>query len=54
MKAPPLSASVAQVAAATVDGLRRGRRVVYVPRSMRLLGLVVRVLPSAIVKRLPR
>ena len=54
MKAPPLSVSVAQVAAAAVDGLRRGRRVVYVPRSMRLLGLVVRVLPGAIVRRLPR
>jgi hypothetical protein len=27
---------------------------VYVPRSMRLLGLVVRALPSAVVRRLPR
>jgi decaprenylphospho-beta-D-erythro-pentofuranosid-2-ulose 2-reductase len=54
MKAPPLSATPEQVAEATVDGLRRGRRVVYVPRSMRLLGLVVRLLPGAVVKRLPR
>ncbi|MEA2177729.1 MAG: hypothetical protein QOG77_1026 [Solirubrobacteraceae bacterium] len=54
MKPPPLSATVEQVAAATVEGLRRGRRVAYVPRSMRLLGLIVRMLPSAIVKRLPR
>ena len=54
MKAPPLSATPEQVAQATVDGLRRGRRVVYVPRSMRLLGAVVRLLPSAVVRRLPR
>jgi decaprenylphospho-beta-D-erythro-pentofuranosid-2-ulose 2-reductase len=54
MKAPPLSATPEQVAAATVEALRRGRRVVYVPRSMRLLALVVKVLPAAVVKRLPR
>jgi short-subunit dehydrogenase len=54
MKAPPLSTTPAQVAEATVDALRRGRRVVYVPRSMRLLALVVRLLPGAIVRRLPR
>ncbi len=54
MKAPPLSATPAQVASATVDALRRGRRVVYVPRSMRLLGMLVRVLPAAVVRRLPR
>jgi decaprenylphospho-beta-D-erythro-pentofuranosid-2-ulose 2-reductase len=54
MKRPPLSATPEEVARATVDGLRRGARVVYVPRSMRLLGLVVRLLPSAVVRRLPR
>jgi decaprenylphospho-beta-D-erythro-pentofuranosid-2-ulose 2-reductase len=54
MTRPPLSATPEQVARATADGLRRGRRVVYVPRSMRLLGLVVRALPSAVVRRLPR
>jgi NAD(P)-dependent dehydrogenase (short-subunit alcohol dehydrogenase family) len=54
MKAPPLSATPEQVARATVDALRRGRRVVYVPRAMRLLGIVVRLLPAAVVRRLPR
>jgi NAD(P)-dependent dehydrogenase (short-subunit alcohol dehydrogenase family) len=54
MKAPPLSATPEQVAEATVEALRRGRRVVYVPRSMRVLGLIVRLLPSAVVRRLPR
>jgi decaprenylphospho-beta-D-erythro-pentofuranosid-2-ulose 2-reductase len=54
MKAPPLSATPEQVANATVEALRGGRRVVYVPRSMRVLGAVVRLLPAAVVKRLPR
>jgi decaprenylphospho-beta-D-erythro-pentofuranosid-2-ulose 2-reductase len=54
MQRPPLSATPEEVARATVDGLRRGRRIVYVPRSMRLVGLVVRLLPGAVVKRLPR
>jgi NAD(P)-dependent dehydrogenase (short-subunit alcohol dehydrogenase family) len=54
MKAPPLSTTPAQVAQATVEALRRGRRVVYVPRSMRLVGIVARVLPTALVRRLPR
>ena len=54
MKAPPLSATPAQVAQATVEALRRGRRVVYVPRSMRAIATVFRLLPAAVVKRLPR
>ena len=53
-RAPPLSTTPAQVADATVDALRRGRRVVYVPRSMRLLAVVVKLLPNAVVRRLPR
>jgi decaprenylphospho-beta-D-erythro-pentofuranosid-2-ulose 2-reductase len=54
MKAPPLSATPEQVAQATVEALRRGRHVVYVPRSMRVLGAIVRLLPAAVVRRLPR
>ena len=54
MKAPPLSATPDQVAQATVGALRRGRRVVYVPRSMRAAGLVSRLLPAAVIRRLPR
>ena len=54
MRAPPLSATPDQVARVTADALRRGRRVVYVPRSMRLLAIAVRLLPSAAVRRLPR
>ena len=55
-KAPPLSATPSQVAEATVDALRRGRSVVYVPRSMRALAFVdeVELLPGAVVRRLPR
>jgi short-subunit dehydrogenase len=53
-KAPPLSATQGQVAEATVDALRRGRAVVYVPRSMRALALVVKLLPRAVLRRLPR
>jgi short-subunit dehydrogenase len=53
-KAPPLSATPVQVAEATVDALRRGRAVVYVPRSMRAVATVVRLLPRALVRRLPR
>jgi decaprenylphospho-beta-D-erythro-pentofuranosid-2-ulose 2-reductase len=54
MKAPPLSTTPDQVAQATVDALRRGRRIVYVPRSMRAVGLVSRLLPAWILRRLPR
>jgi decaprenylphospho-beta-D-erythro-pentofuranosid-2-ulose 2-reductase len=54
MQAPPLSATVDEVARATVQGLRAGRRIVYVPRAMRLVAVVARVLPSAVVRRLPR
>jgi NAD(P)-dependent dehydrogenase (short-subunit alcohol dehydrogenase family) len=54
MKAPPLSATPEQVAHATVEALRRGRRVVYVPRSMRAIAMISRLLPAAVVKRLPR
>ena len=54
MAAPPLSTTPAQVAKATAEALRAGRRVVYVPRSMRVLGLLVRLLPGAVVRRLPR
>jgi decaprenylphospho-beta-D-erythro-pentofuranosid-2-ulose 2-reductase len=54
MKPPPLSTTPDDVARATVDALRRGRRVVYVPRAMRLVGAIVRLLPRAVVRRLPR
>jgi NAD(P)-dependent dehydrogenase (short-subunit alcohol dehydrogenase family) len=54
MAPPPLSTTPEEVAAATADALRRGRRVVYVPRSMRLLAIVARLLPGAVVRRLPR
>lgn len=40
------------VAAAILDGLRRGREVVWVPRSMRLAAIVLRALPRPVFRRL--
>ncbi|MQA33249.1 SDR family NAD(P)-dependent oxidoreductase [Modestobacter roseus] len=54
MTPAPLSSTPAQVADAVVDGLRRGRSVVWVPGSLRLLAAVFAVLPRAIWRRLPR
>jgi decaprenylphospho-beta-D-erythro-pentofuranosid-2-ulose 2-reductase len=54
MQPPPLSATPEQVARAIADALRGDARVVYVPRAMRVLALVLRLLPAAVVRRLPR
>jgi decaprenylphospho-beta-D-erythro-pentofuranosid-2-ulose 2-reductase len=54
MRRPPLSTTAEEVARATVDGLDRGAEVVHVPRAMRAVGMVGRILPGAIVRRLPR
>jgi len=49
----PLSSTPDQVAAATVAGLRTGRRIVWVPPALRPVFSVLRHLPSGIWRRLP-
>lgn len=53
MEAPPFSSTPDQVAAATVKGLRGGRRIVWVPGILRLVFSVFRHLPAPIWRRLP-
>jgi decaprenylphospho-beta-D-erythro-pentofuranosid-2-ulose 2-reductase len=53
MKRPPLSCSAEQVADAVVGGLTRGAHTVWVPRSMGLVAAILRLLPSAVLRRLP-
>jgi len=53
MKAAPFATTPDAVAAATVSGLRRGRRTVWVPGTLRLVFSVFRHLPGPIWRRLP-
>jgi decaprenylphospho-beta-D-erythro-pentofuranosid-2-ulose 2-reductase len=53
LDAAPLSTEPGAVARAVVRGLDRGDAVVWVPRSLRWLMLVVRFLPRPIFRRLP-
>ena len=50
----PLSSTPEQVADAVADGLARGRDVVWVPGTLRLLAAVMRVLPAPVWRRMPR
>lgn len=50
----PLSSTPEQVADAVADGMGRGRDVVWVPATLRLLAVVMRVLPAAVWRRMPR
>ena len=54
MSPAPLSSTPGQVAAAVVAGLQRDREVVWVPARLRLLAAVLRVLPRAVWRRMPR
>jgi short-subunit dehydrogenase len=54
MHPAPLSSTPEQVAAATVAALRRGRGEVWVPPLLRPMFAVMRVLPRALWRRLPR
>jgi decaprenylphospho-beta-D-erythro-pentofuranosid-2-ulose 2-reductase len=49
----PLSSTPDQVAAATVAGLTRGRRIVWVPPALRAVFTILRHLPSPVWRRLP-
>jgi decaprenylphospho-beta-D-erythro-pentofuranosid-2-ulose 2-reductase len=53
LRAAPFAATPAEVARATVRGLRRGRRTVWVPSTLRLVFAVFRHLPGAVWRRLP-
>jgi short-subunit dehydrogenase len=50
----PLSSTPEQVADAVADGLARRRDVVWVPGRLRLLAVVMRMLPAAVWRRMPR
>ncbi len=49
----PLSTTPEAVAAAVVDGLRRGKETVWVPPALRVVMSVLRHLPRAVFRRLP-
>ena len=53
MKAAPLATTPAAVAAATVDALRKGRRTVWIPATLRPVFSVLRHLPGPVWRRLP-
>jgi short-subunit dehydrogenase len=50
----PLSSTPGQVADAVAAGLARRRDVVWVPAPLRVLALVMRLLPAAVWRRMPR
>lgn len=54
MDPAPLSSTPAQVADATVQALQAGRRTVWVPWGLRPLFAMLRVLPQALWRRMPR
>jgi len=54
MSPAPLSSTPGQVAEATAQALRRGKRVVWVPWALRPVFAVMRVLPQALWRRMPR
>jgi decaprenylphospho-beta-D-erythro-pentofuranosid-2-ulose 2-reductase len=49
---PPFASTTDAVAQATVRGLSRGRQTVWAPAAMRWVGLVVRLLPRPLFRRL--
>ncbi len=53
MKAAPLATTAVDVATATVEGLRAGRAVVWVPAPLRLVFMVFRHLPRPLWRRVP-
>ncbi|MGH3636271.1 SDR family NAD(P)-dependent oxidoreductase [Mycobacterium sp.] len=54
MTPAPLSSTPAQVAAATVRALAKGRRTVWIPWALRPLFAVLRLLPQFVWRRMPR
>jgi hypothetical protein len=54
MSPAPLSSTPAQVAEAVADALDRDRDVVWVPGALRPVFAVMRLLPRAVWRRMPR
>ena len=54
MTPAPLSSTPDQVAAATVRALGKRRRTVWVPRALRPMFVVMRMLPQSVWRRMPR
>ena len=54
MDPAPLSSTPAQVAEATARALAKGKRSVWVPGSLAVLVLVMRLLPQSVWRRMPR
>lgn len=54
MEPAPMSSTPAQVADATVRALAAGKRAVWIPRPLGAAALVMRVLPRAVWRRMPR
>jgi decaprenylphospho-beta-D-erythro-pentofuranosid-2-ulose 2-reductase len=51
LKAAPFSVSAGEVAAAIVEGARNGTAFVWVPRKLRWVAAVLRVLPASLLRR---
>jgi len=49
-----MSSTPAQVAAATADALKAGRRTVWVPWALRPVFFALRLLPQGVWRRMPR
>jgi len=54
MSPAPMSSTPAQVAAATADALKAGRRTVWVPWALRPVFFALRLLPQGVWRRMPR
>lgn len=54
LKPAPLAVNAENVADAVVRALRQRRHIVYVPETLRWVMLVIRALPRALARRLPR
>ena len=54
MTPAPMSSTPAQVAAATARALAKGRRTVWIPWTLRPVFFVMRLLPQAVWRRMPR
>ncbi|WP_214408570.1 decaprenylphospho-beta-D-erythro-pentofuranosid-2-ulose 2-reductase [Sphaerisporangium fuscum] len=54
MKPAPMSVGVDAVADAVIEGLRSGRQTIWVPARLRAVFAVMRILPRAVWRRLPR
>jgi decaprenylphospho-beta-D-erythro-pentofuranosid-2-ulose 2-reductase len=53
MKSAPLSSTPEQVAAVIVDGVRKGKELVWAPAPLRVLMSVLRHIPRSVFRRLP-